>query len=968
MHKLVTIVHTDIQGSTRLWEQAPQAMRAALERHDQIQRALIAAHHGYEIRTEGDAFLNAFEHPSDAFAYALALQENLLDAAWPDELLALPDALVERNNEQVAVHAGPRVRVGIMQGAAEHGTDDVTGRRTYQGATVNRCVALASAAHGGQVVTDLETWRSLTDTPWTHRELGHLTLPGQLGVVDVIQVSSQRLEGRRFDPLRGAARARTNLSSFENATIGHQPAVNQVQRRFEQGTRCVLLCGAPGVGKSRVAREAALQRLTQLEQCWSIDLAECVEQTQLLRAAASALSLPTARYSDEELIDRLGQALRGRGATLLLLDNTDRCADAVAAVVPRWLDQAPALCVLVTSRRVVAIEQSETQRLAPLSEAHGLELFTARATERGATLPTDTASAEACLAIVKALDGIPLAIELAASRIGVLGPVRMAKRLHQRFKLLQTRNRDDHRQGTLATAIEWSWETLSDEQARCLEALSVFHEGFDLPAASAVIDMEPHDLDERLDELCNQSMIQSVSDAQGKRYALLQSIRLFAADRLRAAGREETLKRAHYRYFGDRGEAIFLSAQQTALEHALSPIRTLRANLLAAIEHSADLDPQSAAGAALGLVPLLFTQGPINQGNAIFTRLAAAQDRIAPGRRTLFLTTLARVHRTLGDAEACVDAIERARALVDHTDDPVHEALVLDAEIRLFSSLGETERAVGCVRRALNHLKTHAMPAHEAKLHSAIGNVYYNLGRTDDALEAFESAGRGFTQLDMPFHAARALGNAGMIHLAQQRFQAAEEHFTICLKQYAQARHVEDLARTHLYLGALALDRERLDDAELHYREAAETAAVIAAPETTLVGRGFLAVIAQLRGRFEQAQLRYDEALASAQRGTPARIEGHFRCYYGGLLAQLGRHTEAQQCWARAQALEQSSGDASLTHLLELTQAQAWLGVPERSEELNALKQAMRTPDASGTSLAGRSEDIRIALRLLESR
>jgi len=260
------------------------------------------------------------------------------------------------------------------------------------------------------------------------------------------------------------------------------------------------------------------------------------------------------------------------------------------------------------------------------------------------------------------------------------------------------------------------------------------------------------------------------------------------------------------------------------------------------------------------------------------------------------------------------------------------------------------------------------MPAHEAKLHSAIGNVYYNLGRTDDALEAFESAGRGFTQLDMPFHAARALGNAGMIHLAQQRFQEAEEHFTICLKQYAQAHHVEDLARTHLYLGALALDRERLDDAELHYREAAETAAVIAAPETTLVGRGFLAVIAQLRGRFEQAQLRYDEALASAQRGTPARIEGHFRCYYGGLLAQLGRHTEAAQSWARAKALEQSSGDASLTHLLELTQAQAWLGVPERSEELNALKQAMRTPDASGTSLAGRSEDIRIALRLLESR
>ena len=254
--------------------------------------------------------------------------------------------------------------------------------------------------------------------------------------------------------------------------------------------------------------------------------------------------------------------------------------------------------------------------------------------------------------------------------------------------------------------------------------------------------------------------------------------------------------------------AIFLSAQQTALGHALAD-RNLRANLLAAIEHSAEVDPEAPPALRL-FSPLLFTQGPINQA----TRSSLAwrlRKTMAPRRRTLFLASVCTA-RSATPRLAWTPSKEHERSSTTPTIRWMK--LVLDAEIRLFEASGRPN-GPWAVSDALNRLKR-MPPAHEAKLHSAIGNVYYNLGRTDDALEAFESAGRGFTQLDMPFHAARALGNAGMIHLAQQRFQEAEEHFTICLKQYAQAHHIEDLARTHLYLGALALDRERLDDAELH--------------------------------------------------------------------------------------------------------------------------------------------------------
>ena len=150
----------------------------------------------------------------------------------------------------------------------------------------------------------------------------------------------------------------------------------------------------------------------------------------------------------------------------------------------------------------------------------------------------------------------------------------------------------------------------------------------------------------------------------------------------------------------------------------------------------------------MGLVPLLFTQGPVALGTQIILQLADDTDKMSQERQTIYLATLARVRGTLGEKEACFQTITQARAVSEHVVNPIYRALVLDAEIRMFSSLGQTEKAADSVREALAHLKTHPMPAYEAKVHSAIGNLYYNIGRIDDALEAYESSGNGFAALN----------------------------------------------------------------------------------------------------------------------------------------------------------------------------------------------------------------------------
>ena len=966
--RIVTLVHTDIQGSTRLWEHVPSAMRIALEQHDRLQRSLIETYDGYEIRTEGDAFLIAFDEAKLGLSFCLSLQERLLDSDWPQGLLEQPDACVEEGADGQKLWSGPRVRMGIFEGEVDENIDPVTMRKTFQGQTVHRCIAIASAAHGGQIVTDRDTWTQLKEPTGIGLDLGHQQLPGHSGGLGLIQVQSTRLEQRTFPPLRGQSENRTNIIDFTNSTIGRERELTALVDSLVSGARCQTIVGAPGVGKSRIAKAAALASAhTFRGGTWSFDLASCDTLATLVQKVASGLAIPLRGATDAEQAGQLARALAGRGRALVVFDNVDRCADELASLVPAWLETAPSLFIVATSRKQPSIEQQRMLRLLPLSDESGLQLFVERAAERGTKLSLGDAEREACATIVRELDGIPLAIELAASRVGILNPQRIADRLNQRFRLLQTRHRDDDRQSTLSAALSWSWETLSKDQADCLEALSIFRDGFEQAAAARVLNLDRETLDQRLIELHQQSMIQRTLETKDQRFYLLESVRLFASERLTKSGRKQQLEAAHSEYYGQLGESLYLRAQSTDLATVLVPIQKERANLLEAIEQATQTKPDAAAGAALGLVPLLFTQGPVALGNQIFLQLAADSDRIAEKRRALYLTTLARIRLTLGEKDRSIKAVEQAREAAQSISDPVALAIAVDAQVRLYSAFSESETAAAKVRDGLAHLRDHPMPAYEARLHGAIGNLYYRIGRVEEALEAYESSAQGFAALGMPFNEAQSLGNAGLIHLAHQRFDKAEECFLVCLRQYAQVRNLGEQAQTHGYLGLLALDRGDLESASRHYLESVKTGRAIAKDEPVVVGLGYLGLIAQMRGRVEQALIRFDEALESAHGGSTARVETYFRSYHAGLLAQLNRHDEARISWSRAERLLEGYSDPIARFIMELTRAQAWLKQPQRHDALNELIERARQPDESGVSMHDRNEDVRFAVRILEA-
>jgi predicted ATPase/class 3 adenylate cyclase len=966
---LVTLVHTDIQDSTRLWERAEAAMRLALPQHDAILRAQLATCDGYEVRTEGDAFLVAFEKADQALEFCLGVQEALAEAEWPEALLDQENAQIEVDGEGRRLWCGLRVRMGVHSAWAEASADATTDRRSYSGPIVHRCLAIASAAHGGQIVTTQALWNGLDKPRGEHLELGIHRLPDRSEAIDLVQVYSAKLRARSFPDLRSLSPERSNLNEPKDATVGRRQDIENVKDALMAGQRCLAMVGPAGVGKSRIARAAALATTHAFRSgAWCIDLASCKDEDSFLHAVASTLAIPLNQAENELQIATLARAIANRGRMLLLLDNCDRVDAPIAAIIPEWLDASPSLFVILTSRRVPALKQTTLLRTEPMSQTEGVELFLKRADERRAKLRLDDNEREACATIVRELDGLPLAIELAASRVGILTPSRIAERLNQRFRLLQKRSRDDDRQATLSAALDWSWQTLTSEQQNCLAGLSIFRNGFDLQAAASVVGEPLENMQISLTELLDQSMVWVPQSNRGERYQLLESIRLFAADQLEKSGRTRIFAAAHARYFGHLGQQLYARSQTADLLDALERVRTDRANLLAAFEQSVGEAPEHAAGAALGLVPLLFTQGPVALGNSLFLKLAPEAERMGSATRAVFLTLLARVRISQGEQELSLQAIRAARRAADEGDDMGVVAMVIETHVRVLNRSGDLSAAKEKVREGLALVRKHQTPIQEARLHAAIGNLYYRMGKVDVALQAFEHSARGFDELGMDYNEAQSLGNAGLIHLANRRFDRAEECFLVCLRQYEEMRNLGEQALVHGYLGLLAMDRGDLDRAERHYQESVATGRRIAKDEPVTVGLGYLGVVAQFRGQTDQSLIRYEEALRSVGAGSSQRIEIYFRCYHAGLLSRLGHDDEAKATFARCRRLLEQVQDPFAASFIELTEAQGWCAFPKNSERLRALVESMTKAEDGSQSPYECNEDIRFALRLLEAR
>ncbi len=524
----VTFLFTDLESSTRLWEQHPEAMRPALARHDELMRAVLEDHDGYVFGTAGDAVCAAFVTAEDAAAAAAEAQRRLRAEPWPApvELWA---------------------RMGIHTGVAQERDGD------YFGPTLNRTARICAAGHGGQVLVS-EVSAALLGDGWELDDLGAHWLK------DLPQ--SQRLwqvivDGDRnaYPPLRSTTRSRHNLPVARTAFHGRDDELVLLSTRLSS-ERLLTLTGPGGVGKTRLALEVATRALAHHEAVVFVDLSPIESRDAVAEAVLTAASLPVDVPPPEQL-DKLSRAWRNR-SVLLVLDNCEHLLDEAADLIDRLTATCPEVVVLATSREPLGLDGEHLHRVPSLGLDAATRLFTERARDVRPDLAIDAAGEETIEVICRRLDGLPLALELAGARVAHMGLAEIAAHLDDRFRLLTgSRRRSLRRQQTLQATVDWSYDLLDESERSLLRAAAVFVGQFDLRALAAVWGADELATVDRLGSLVDRSLVTVVDDdAHGSmRYRLLETIRLYARERLVAAGEAEARREAHARHQLERARA-----------------------------------------------------------------------------------------------------------------------------------------------------------------------------------------------------------------------------------------------------------------------------------------------------------------------------------------------------------------------------------------------------------------------------
>ncbi len=580
---LVTFLFTDIQGSTRLWEDEPSSMEAALETHDAVMSAVITRHGGYLVKSMGDGVMAAFADPAAAAQAAIDAQVELGARDWP-----LSQPLL--------------VRMGVHTGQAIERDND------YFGPTLNRAARLMGVGHGGQILVSAATAESL-DGPTLvdlgpHR-LRDLTTPEQ-----IFQIVDPRLR-REHPPLKTVDLVPNNLPVEVTSLVGRQAEVEAVGDLLETG-RLVTLAGFGGMGKTRLASASAATVVDRYPGgVWFCPLVEASSDSV---PAAVAAVLHVLEHEDADVSHSLARAI-GEKRMLLVLDNCEHVVEPVRKLVDLLLSSCAHLDVLATSRELLGNPAERVVSVRPLSartlEDPAVTLFLERMASAGGPEPS-RADLDAIVAICDRVEGIPLAVELAAARTRSLAPADVLQRLSAVLGRGSDTVSAAQRQQTIGATIAWSHDMLSTLEQQLYRRLAVFVGGFDLDAAErvgAAGGVDPDEVLHGLDSLVSKSMLISVPGHGFTRYRMLEPVRDDALDRLRDAGEEDAVLASHVACFADFGAAAVDGIRGPDEQWFLDRYFADFANMRAALERAvATADIEAAMNIAVPFSELAVAQ------------------------------------------------------------------------------------------------------------------------------------------------------------------------------------------------------------------------------------------------------------------------------------------------------------------------------------------------------------------------
>lgn len=773
-----------------------------------------------------------------------------------------------------------------------------------------------------------------------------------------------------------AAPAPPRLPKPRDAFVGREAELEALAVKLEGGARLVTVVGFGGTGKTRLVTRFGWTRSQAYPGgVWFCDLSEARSEIGIAEGVARALDVP---LGNDPLV-QLAHAIAGRGRCLLLLDNTEQVTTAAASVVGRWLDRASEATFVVTSREVLGLPGEEVLALEALPEDEGVALFILRATQAKQDFRADDTGSIA--ALVRLLDGLPLAIELAAARSRVLSPSMLLARMAERFRLLASTGGRPSRHATLRGTLDWSWELLAPDEQQALAQLAVFEGGFTLEAAEAVLSLDALWPADAVQALVDKSLVRVVGDA---RFDLLTSVRVYAAEQLdRWSGRIDAEAR-HGRFFAAFGHQETLEALHHDGGVALRRVLALEnANLQAAARRAAQRGEGAVAVAtARAAYEVLSLSGPLPEVLGLAETVSQTPN-LAPAQRARAAWLLGMALRRLGRGQEALPILEQGLVRAREAGDRRTENEVLGALGNLHAVDGRFEAAHSHLEQALALAREDADPVREGHWLGNLGNLLKQQGRMEEALAHYhqalalaiqvedrrtealirsnlantftleESVEGAIAHLEQALVLLRQLGDRGgeslavgnLGHIQQRRGQRKEaaENYERAL---ALAAEVGDRSKQALWLGnlgSLLTDEVRLGQALAIARELGDR-------RFEGIWLGSLGRAQQEHGKLDEARLHLEQALALARELGPRRGEGIWLGALGNLHREQGRRAEARACFASGEAILRSVGDER--QLSELLRDRARLDEAEgrheaaraAREEADALPQGERVP------------------------
>lgn len=768
--RVTTILFTDIEGSTRLWEQEGERMAAALAQHDVRARLAVDGNGGTIVKTTGDGLFAAFDDPLSAVKATVMFQQSLVDPAVTNGIAI-------------------RVRCGLHLGVVERRDND------YFGTPVNRTARIMSVAHGGQILVSQavvdEVGTRLPESI-TLRDLGSVRLKDLSSPEHVYQLLSPELRAD-FPALRSLEATPNNLPEQLTSFIGRERELEEATQLLK-GSRLLTLLGMGGLGKTRLSLQVAADLLDFYpDGIWFMDLAPIRDPTFVANEVAHVLSVR--EEPGKPLSQTLCVHLKSRKA-LLIFDNCEQVVSACASLANAILRAAPDVRIIASSREALRVPGEQIYPVLPLalpsptasaetlSQSEAVQLFMARAQLQKPSFTLTEREAPAVAELVARVEGIPLALELAAARMRSLSIQEINKRLHNRFTLLTGGGRVLlERQQTLRALVAWSYDLLTDNEKLVFDRLAVFIGGFDLPAAEAVCGADPLHPEDVLDlvmSLVDKSLVM-VRETDGEsRYTMLETLREFGLEALQKRGEHPATAIRHCDHFlvvaKASNKGLQGSEQAKWIRHVEADFDNMRAAIVLALTGGADpvqavkfevalmgfriLRGYSTEGrkhihAALALpkvqesdnvhahalyvgADLAITQGDYAEASRMLEACLALRRAIGnPFDIGATLSTLSPVRIQSGDAKAAREGEEEALGIFRQLGDQSAEAIALLHLGEICVHVGEYENARQYLEPAVTIARAIEYKETESDGERTLGQVELELGNLPAARARF---------------------------------------------------------------------------------------------------------------------------------------------------------------------------------------------------------------------------------------